>query len=239
MEQVARAGRTVLFVSHGMGSIQALCQRALWFDHGKLRADSRSEEVVSAYILDSKTKDEVGTIASSLNNELIIKQVRLISAAGEEITEIESGQPMTVEVDYLAKIDIPGPYFWIGVVGHVGHLFTANMLMDGHQSANIRGHGQIRCHFANLPLMPMQSYKILMGAVEQDGYTILLPRTDLASFIVSGTPASVGFRGEAAEKAVRLSASIIVPYRWEMGDTPVDTLSKGTPNPLILSQVPG
>jgi lipopolysaccharide transport system ATP-binding protein len=40
MREVAVSGRTVLFISHDMLSIQNLCKRAIWLDKGRVRADS-------------------------------------------------------------------------------------------------------------------------------------------------------------------------------------------------------
>jgi lipopolysaccharide transport system ATP-binding protein len=37
MEDVAKEGRTVLFVSHNMGAITRLCERSLWLDEGRTR----------------------------------------------------------------------------------------------------------------------------------------------------------------------------------------------------------
>jgi lipopolysaccharide transport system ATP-binding protein len=40
MKEVAIGGRTVLFVSHSMDSVQKLCSRAIWLDKGRVRGDS-------------------------------------------------------------------------------------------------------------------------------------------------------------------------------------------------------
>jgi lipopolysaccharide transport system ATP-binding protein len=40
MREVALGGRTVLFISHDMDSVQRLCNRAIWLDKGRVRADS-------------------------------------------------------------------------------------------------------------------------------------------------------------------------------------------------------
>lgn len=40
MKEVAGGGRTVLFISHDMTSVQKLCNRAIWLDKGRVRADS-------------------------------------------------------------------------------------------------------------------------------------------------------------------------------------------------------
>ena len=58
METVASAGRTVLFVSHNMGLIQALCQRGIMLQDGKLIADDHISSVVSLYLEQLKVKGE-------------------------------------------------------------------------------------------------------------------------------------------------------------------------------------
>lgn len=42
-------GSTILLVSHSPGSIKALCNRALWLEHGTIRAIGSVDEVVSRY----------------------------------------------------------------------------------------------------------------------------------------------------------------------------------------------
>jgi lipopolysaccharide transport system ATP-binding protein len=49
LNEEARSGRTILFVSHAMPAIVSLCSRALWFDRGKLVMDGSPAEVVQAY----------------------------------------------------------------------------------------------------------------------------------------------------------------------------------------------
>jgi lipopolysaccharide transport system ATP-binding protein len=49
MSDVARHGRTIVFVSHQMAAIRRLCQRALWIEGGKIQMDGPCQEVVSGY----------------------------------------------------------------------------------------------------------------------------------------------------------------------------------------------
>src|SRR6266851_3962910 len=49
MGDVARAGRTVVLVSHQLNQIRRLCQRVVWIDAGSVRQDGPTHEVVSAY----------------------------------------------------------------------------------------------------------------------------------------------------------------------------------------------
>jgi lipopolysaccharide transport system ATP-binding protein len=40
MREVAVGGRTVLFISHDMVSLQNMCKRVIWLDKGRVQADS-------------------------------------------------------------------------------------------------------------------------------------------------------------------------------------------------------
>ncbi len=49
MSEVARDGRTILFVSHNLTAIKALCKRTLVLEAGRLSADGETAEVLSNY----------------------------------------------------------------------------------------------------------------------------------------------------------------------------------------------
>src|ERR1700727_1393562 len=50
MSQVAEGGRTVLFVSHNMGSIRRLTRRCILLDHGKVMVDAAVETAIDSYL---------------------------------------------------------------------------------------------------------------------------------------------------------------------------------------------
>jgi lipopolysaccharide transport system ATP-binding protein len=50
MDEVARGGRTVLFVSHNLTSIKGLCKRTLVLDAGRLTADGETDQVLGGYL---------------------------------------------------------------------------------------------------------------------------------------------------------------------------------------------
>ena len=49
MEDVAKGGRTVLFVSHNMGAIRSLCNNAIWLDNGRIIKKGTTDEVIKDY----------------------------------------------------------------------------------------------------------------------------------------------------------------------------------------------
>jgi lipopolysaccharide transport system ATP-binding protein len=50
MEEVAGEGRTVLFVSHNMAAVQALCTRGIFLHNGTIFTDSTAGASISAYL---------------------------------------------------------------------------------------------------------------------------------------------------------------------------------------------
>jgi lipopolysaccharide transport system ATP-binding protein len=50
MEDATKSGRTVLFVSHNMASIEKLCGRTILLDRGQVEADGSPHDVIAAYL---------------------------------------------------------------------------------------------------------------------------------------------------------------------------------------------
>jgi lipopolysaccharide transport system ATP-binding protein len=50
MGDVAKEGRTILFVSHNLAAVESLCGRAIWLDDGLIAAEGHAANVVSRYL---------------------------------------------------------------------------------------------------------------------------------------------------------------------------------------------
>jgi lipopolysaccharide transport system ATP-binding protein len=59
MGDVAKEGRTVLFVSHNMDSIERLCSRGLWLGKGGIQGTGRIEKVVNEYLNSAFPKENL------------------------------------------------------------------------------------------------------------------------------------------------------------------------------------
>lgn len=49
ISDLRRQQRTIIMVSHSAPSVQKMCTRAIWLDHGRLMADGETEEVLTDY----------------------------------------------------------------------------------------------------------------------------------------------------------------------------------------------
>jgi len=93
MKALTSQGATIIFVSHDIGSVQMLCDRGIWLDHGKIRQDGDLLPVSKAYLASVREEEEKrvraksmsltrGQVASMMSSSDEISLLRLISAQG-------------------------------------------------------------------------------------------------------------------------------------------------------------
>ncbi len=62
MKELCEQARTIVLVSHAMGSIQELCHEAVWMDKGVMRKWGETDEVVDAYTTFLEVGDDALTM---------------------------------------------------------------------------------------------------------------------------------------------------------------------------------
>ena len=115
MNEVARAGRTVLFVSHDISAVNALCERAILLHEGSLILHGPTREV-STYYLDTANK-----LYSPINwvnfEEGKRDEVELRSAGiqqrGVNTTAVDCREPFSVTFEYETRKALPNSRFFI------------------------------------------------------------------------------------------------------------------------------
>jgi len=103
MGDVAKEGRTVLFVSHNMAAILNLCKRGILLDNGKIQAAGPLQHVVDTYLAKSFRLDGEVIFAKDrphLNNELRFTAVRILDANGCPTAYVDLLHGFTLEIEY-------------------------------------------------------------------------------------------------------------------------------------------
>ena len=105
MGDIAKKGRTVLFVSHNMAAVQTLCTRSIWLHEGKLVEDGTPGHVVSNYLKTSFSTstecswEDVKTAPGS--DTVRLKSIRVRPVGGMPSDPITVKTPFVMEFDYL------------------------------------------------------------------------------------------------------------------------------------------
>ncbi|MGH9967771.1 MAG: ABC transporter ATP-binding protein, partial [Pyrinomonadaceae bacterium] len=114
MSEVAKQGRTVLFVSHNMGAVNQLCSRGLLLSGGELIYQGEVAQTVDQYLRTGNHKEfaAITDTRNSLNRtgtgEAKIVKVELADDTGYNTASFAIGQPLTVSLELESTEDLPG-----------------------------------------------------------------------------------------------------------------------------------
>ncbi|HEY0404608.1 MAG TPA: ABC transporter ATP-binding protein [Pyrinomonadaceae bacterium] len=116
MSDVAKEGRTVLFVSHNMPAIKNLCHRALLLDGGTIEREGDAASVVQYYLQgDYQGSKKIWAEAERPGNESFkLNSVRVLDGNGEEAAAVRLSESLVVEIDY--EVVQPGAYVSFSLV---------------------------------------------------------------------------------------------------------------------------
>jgi len=101
MDSVARAGRTVLFVSHNTAAIQSLCRKAMLLEKGRLVSMGPTREVMEEYILQGERHALLWERSDSPHPDLIacFKKAQLTNMQGIPLEYVTTNQAVRVIVE--------------------------------------------------------------------------------------------------------------------------------------------
>jgi len=104
MDQVAKEGRTVLFVSHNMAAVQSLCQRAIWLDQGRVQEDGETGAVVGSYLhrsFSSQAEQVWEDVETAPGNDRVrLRSVRVRPEEGLSSDPITIRTPLVFEFEF-------------------------------------------------------------------------------------------------------------------------------------------
>jgi lipopolysaccharide transport system ATP-binding protein len=123
MDEVARDGRTVLFISHQMNQIRRLCGRSMWLDAGRLRAFGPTVSVTSAYEAEAGSRPRQAALAdrdAHLGARFLAWEV--VAPRGDRPNLLASLGPVTVRFLLQVNRPIRGGHHGIGLYDDEGRL---------------------------------------------------------------------------------------------------------------------
>ena len=108
MDEVSSQGRPILFVSHNMGAIRRLCNRALLLKAGRLVLDGNPESVTTAYLDEAVDAAPTVSYRDDPAKDIQITKVTLLDHTGKPSLRLDMLKPFRVEVEYAVHRDISG-----------------------------------------------------------------------------------------------------------------------------------
>jgi lipopolysaccharide transport system ATP-binding protein len=106
MGDIAKHGRTVLFVSHNMAAVQSLCQRVVLLDHGRVAEVGPAQPIVQQYLSASSLDERHDREGDGSAH---VTAIRIEPADNERI--IRTGSRLKLTVEYRSEKPIMYPNF--------------------------------------------------------------------------------------------------------------------------------
>jgi lipopolysaccharide transport system ATP-binding protein len=213
MNEVAKEGRTVVFVSHNLAIIQALCSRGILLERGQMQADAPIVEAIDSYLrtLERAASDDLLERTdrdSRAYDETLVRRLEIHEdGSGGHPNVLVTGRPATIVVDVTEHL--PAMECQLTVVNSLGQAICT---FDSEMSAPVdlrdsEPGTRLECRVDSLPLLPGR-YRIdvIVKAKRhiQDGLQ--------AATFFDVEPGTIGDRPVAAEA----EGDVVFPHSWRL-----------------------
>jgi ABC-type polysaccharide/polyol phosphate transport system ATPase subunit len=172
LNEFREQGKTIVFVSHDMGSVKSMCQTVVLMDQGEVLEQGTAEKVADEYL---KRAHARGNERLSLLNrgtseyprwgtgEMEVVAVEMRDAEGRESHVFRSGEPFSITLRYTCRQEVREPVFGIGIYRSDGtyingsnHHWRDQPISLGRVAAGEEG--EVEMDFESLPLLAGQYY---------------------------------------------------------------------------------
>jgi lipopolysaccharide transport system ATP-binding protein len=165
----ASGGRTILFVSHSLTAVAALCNRALLLEGGCLRRDDRTDVILREYQRSMSTglsgyaDFDLGSVEHYGNGKARFTRARLEvrDRNGEPRAVMSTGCDLIVELTVRASVTITDVNVAIVVYDPSGYrVIDASLLLSGQSLTLAGGQSQVVCFVLRDVLLKPDDYTL-------------------------------------------------------------------------------
>jgi lipopolysaccharide transport system ATP-binding protein len=170
MGDVARHGRTILFVSHHMAAIEGLCNVAYLFDSGRLVRSGITADVIETYLANSPTSSAIPLSQRrdrQGDGRLRFTDIALLLDNNAPTEVLQSGRDVEFSVGYSsANGNLKNVQMSVDIFATSGQcMLILNSEMVGTIFESVPSTGRFSCRINRFPLAPGQYYVTLFCKV--------------------------------------------------------------------------
>lgn len=162
IDDLRRAGTTIVFISHDLGAVQRLCDRVLLMNRGEIAASGSPHDVINEYQRYNSgfaPPAPPGDHGVERPKVAEITSLRFFDLDGGETTSSSTGSPLTVRIEYFARERVSDCAFeaFFYTADHYLHCQFTTELSDKQIDLE-PGRGMIEFSCAELGLQPALYY---------------------------------------------------------------------------------
>lgn len=191
IQSLIEQGTSIIFVSHNLWLVQAVCASALYLKRGQVVQRGNTAEVIAAYDRDlnllraSNLKDK-GENQTQTEADLEIVKMELLDSEGNAVSEIRNDQKVALRAEYAAFKDIGEVNVVVRIIRSDG--LTCCMMrtsLDQFRVSVERGTGRVSVVLDPIQLYGGSYYAQVLFRDATDAETIATASTDW--FYVTGS----------------------------------------------------
>jgi lipopolysaccharide transport system ATP-binding protein len=218
MGDVAKEGRTVLFVSHTMAAVHALCDRGVVLQAGRVLFDGPVQAAIEHYTRSGQQSDVINDLshlaARGGTGEVRLTKFWVEDPSGEPSLTLLNGKSCTFAVQ--CKVTTPRETYnqvavTIAVRNSLGvKIFYHHNLLTAQPFDGISGEAEFRFVIPRLPLSAGQ-YSVDLNISRDRGHTVM----DVVDGEVSFEVCDGDFFGTGFEYVGGMNGAVMVDGSWE------------------------
>jgi ABC-2 type transport system ATP-binding protein len=149
-------GRTIVLVSHGLGQVATLCDRAAWLSHGHVEAVGPPIDVINTYAGSVHEDSQVSSQGTRWGSgEIQITKIELLDTNGHAVKRCHTGDAVTLRLHFTASQPVEHPVFGLDIFNIEGvHVSGPNTHQQDVVPHVVAGTGHIDASFDPLTLLP-------------------------------------------------------------------------------------
>lgn len=153
IRQFQKKGKTILFVSHALETVEEFCSDVLLIHEGRMIMKGNPSHVIFAYLKQYMVRIGMLNVEEHGTREVEMRSVRLLDETGAETSTFYTGRAMIVEIGYHTHQRIEKPVFGFNIkTGNGFYVFGSNTQIAKVPINAIEGDGRVCLHIEPLTL---------------------------------------------------------------------------------------
>ncbi len=169
MRAIKDSGKSIVFISHEVLSVAALCDRTVFLLKGKTEFIGDTESAIRMYQKHVFTEDKITKIDSVHERgtmEMEIVNVSFLDGKGEKKVVFEMREMMRIQLEFIAHHEVDSPVFTSEIFKSDGtRCFATSMNMDNIKIGRVRKRGVVEIEYEALNLQ-RGKYNVLVGVYD-------------------------------------------------------------------------
>ena len=179
-EELRAKKTTVLLVSHDLGLVKRLADRAVFLLHGKIEAEGAAKDAVNRYVgfvLDNEQGGKKETIGSGAQTSFrhgdratTVTDVRLLDHARKPAEYFESGRPLVIRIRAICNRAVSDPVVGVLIRNRIGmDVYGTNTRLEGIPLGQFEPGESLEVEFQLDCFLTRQEYTLTVATQYADG----------------------------------------------------------------------